>query len=266
MAKQTLPQTTSHRPAVPGNQRSEVSRSERTKRRAIFKIAPEVGRHVIWHNDSTKVRFEGGFDLVLCSPPYFHPRNHSTTHGLSPRLADMDEFAQWVARVLLTTSRALKARRPLCFVKTDVKYRRTVLPVGFRIAESMEKLGFSVLAHWVWLRLPHYSPYAPSFANIFVFGQGNPESLRHRGLFRTDDCRNRTTPSSFTPVLFEQLIRQFTKPNSCVLDPFVGLGSTPLAASRSGRWSVGVELSAAQVAKAKEILSDQMVVTVRTLR
>jgi DNA modification methylase len=219
---------------------------------------------VIWNRDATKVDFERGFDLVLCSPPYFHPCNNSATHGLSPQLTDIDQFSEWVARVLIRTSRALKPSRPLCFVKTDVKYRRTILPVGFRIAEWTERLGLPVQAHWIWQRLPHYSPYAPSFANIFVVGSADLDSLRHPGLFRSGDCRERTTPSSFTPELFEQLIRQFTKPNSCVLDPFVGLGSTTLAASRSHRWSVGVELSAKQVAKAKDILNEHMVVTVRT--
>lgn len=226
-------------------------------------INPQLGQHVIWNCDSTKALFAGGFDLVLCSPPYFHPQTKSNTHGLSPDLTDLNGFAEWVAQILLRASRALKPRRSLCFVKTDVKYRTTILPIGFRIAACTEKLGLPVQAHWIWQRMPHYSPYAPSFGNIFVLGSADLDLLCHPGLFRTDDCRNRLTPSSFTPSLFEQLIRQLTKPNGCILDPFVGLGSTPLAAFRSRRWSVGVELSPKQVAKAKEILADHMLVTVR---
>src|SRR5258708_19590586 len=93
----------------------------------------------------------------------------SATHGLSPQLTDIDQFSEWVARVLIRTSRALKPRRPLCFVKTDVKYRRTLLPVGFRIAEWTERLALPVQAHWIWQRFPHHSPYPPPLRNIFVF-------------------------------------------------------------------------------------------------
>jgi DNA modification methylase len=235
-----------------------------SQRLSAAKIGPELGRHVVWNRDSATEVFKGNFDLVLCSPPYFHPRNSSMAHGFISRFADLDQFAEWVARILLRTSLALKPRRFLCFVKTDVKYRRTILPIGSRIAEWSEKLGLPVRAHWVWERLPHYSPYAPSLANIFVVGNGDFSSLCHSGLFRTDDWRMRSTPSSFTPVLFEQLIRQLTRPHSCVLDPFFGLGSTLLAASRSGRWSVGVELSPGQITRARDILKGRVDVSFRS--
>jgi DNA modification methylase len=219
-------------------------------------IGPKPGLHLIWQADSVMSTFIGDFDLVLCSPPYFHPRKKSILHGLSPATRDIEEFAEWTAHVLMKTSRALKAGKPVCFVKTDVKYKRSVLPLGFRIAERSEQLGLRVLAHWIWQRLPYYSPYAPSISNIFVLGSCEPDFLRHKGSFESNDCRSRKLPSSFTPDLFEQLIRQLSKPNSCVLDPFVGLGSTVIAAKRCGRWSIGVELASGQIAKAKLVLSD----------
>ena len=35
---------------------------------------PELGQHVLLHGDSSVVGFQPPFDLVLTSPPYFHPR------------------------------------------------------------------------------------------------------------------------------------------------------------------------------------------------
>jgi hypothetical protein len=239
------------------------SRHEVSEAHSTPGIGPEPGRQVIWKRDSETVVFRGQFDLVLCSPPYFHPRNRSTAHGVAPRFRDIDQFAEWVARILLRASMALRARRFVCFVKTDVKHRRTILPVGFRIAEWTEKLGLPIRAHWISRRLPHYSPYAPSFANIFIVGNGDFNSLRHPGLFHADDWRMRSSPSSFTPSLFEQLIRQLTRPNTCILDPFMGLGSTSLAASRSGRWSVGVEISPNQIARARDMLKGCKDITFR---
>ena len=210
--------------------------------------------HVVWQADSASVSFDGSSDLVLCSPPYFHPTNFSCDHGESPAISDLALFAEWVAQILLKAASTLKAGQPLCFVKTDVKYKNTVLPVGFRIADACERLGLPIRAHWIWRRLPSYSPYSPSFANIFVMGYTDVSLIRHPGLFSTEDYRSKQFPTSFTPELFEQLIRQFTRRNATVLDPFLGLGSAVLAASRSGRWSVGIEKSPLQIAKPWAIL------------
>ena len=219
-------------------------------------INPSRGTHVIWEADSTNVMFGGFFDLVLCSPPYFHPLNSSYDHGATPTTFDLEEFVEWTAQIMLKAARAMKPNRPLCFVKTNVKYKRTLLPVGFRIADRCERLGLRLQAHWIWQRLPSFSPYAPSIANIFVHGDSHSNWLRRPALFTSSDGRSRKFPSSFTPDLFEQLIRQLTRRNSVVLDPFVGLGSVVLAASRSGRWSVGVEISRNQIIRAKAILAD----------
>jgi hypothetical protein len=92
---------------------------------------------------------QGTFDLVLCSPPYFHPSKTSTVDGAASKIRDMDLFAEWTAQILARTSKVLRTGQPLCFVKTDVKYKNTVLPIGFRIADRYEKLGLPIQAHWI---------------------------------------------------------------------------------------------------------------------
>jgi hypothetical protein len=208
----------------------------------------------------------GTVSLGAVLPPYFHPSKTSSVHGATPPLRDLDLFADWTAQILVRAAKSLKAGQPLCFVKTDVKYKNALLPIGFRIAERCEKLGLPIQAHWIGQRLTHFSPYSPSLANIFVLGHANTELLRWPGVLRTSDCSSRKLPTSFTPQLFQQLVQQLTPLNGRVLDPFVGIGSTILAASRCQRWAVGVEVSPDQFLKAKHILRSVSAVDFRLLR
>ena len=145
---------------------SMYRRGPKSKTNALT-IGPVHRTHAIWHGDSAQVRLRGQFDMVLCSPPYFHPSASSSIDGMAPRIRDLDLFAEWTANILARASHSLKDEQPLCFVKTDVKYN-TLLPVGFRIAAQCEKLGMPIQAHWVWQRLASFSPYSPSLANIFA--------------------------------------------------------------------------------------------------
>ncbi|MHA2166080.1 MAG: DNA methyltransferase [Candidatus Hodarchaeales archaeon] len=49
-------------------------------------------------------------------------------------------------------------------------------------------------------------------------------------------------PASFPPSMIQDFIKFFTKPDSFVLDPFVGTGSTLVACDETGRNGVGIEL------------------------
>lgn len=63
-------------------------------------------------------------------------------------------------------------------------------------------------------------------------------------------------PAGFPESLVKGFIEFFTKPGMWVLDPFLGTGSTLLAAKASGRNAVGVEINSRYVAIAKKRLAE----------
>ena len=58
-------------------------------------------------------------------------------------------------------------------------------------------------------------------------------------------------------ALVEHLIRLFSLPGQTVLDPFLGSGTTALAAARAGRACVGIEIDADYLAIARRRLGEQ---------
>lgn len=64
-----------------------------------------------------------------------------------------------------------------------------------------------------------------------------------RDIVKTKEEKDYKHPASYPVSLCEKLIRTFSKPNSNVIDPFNGIGSTTVAAQKLGCTAVGIDLS-----------------------
>jgi len=73
-------------------------------------------------------------------------------------------------------------------------------------------------------------------------------------LHMATECSNRGHSAAFPEALPAWFVRLFTQPGDVVLDPFAGSGSTLAAARDLGRRAVGVDVSAAYCALARERL------------
>lgn len=56
------------------------------------------------------------------------------------------------------------------------------------------------------------------------------------------ECSNRSHSATFPEALPEWFIKLFTEPGDVVLDPFMGSGTTAVAAHRLGRKYIGTEI------------------------
>jgi DNA modification methylase len=66
-------------------------------------------------------------------------------------------------------------------------------------------------------------------------------------------------PAKFPETLAEEFIQFFTKEGQWVFDPMAGTGSTLIAAMRSGRHSIGVELNSAYAEIARSVIEEERV-------
>jgi len=221
-----------------------------------MRVVRKAGRHVIFRADSASVEFGSVFDLLLTSPPFFHPRNTNPAHGMDLGTHDLAEYAARTAAILERSSRALSPARVVAIVKTDVYYRSKLIPVGYAIADACMARGLKLNAHWIWQKRNVHSPYSPSFANIFVFCDlVTFEKPRGEVISDVPARRYQNLSSSYTPEVFERLLKLLSEPGSNILDPFCGAGSIVVAASRSGRWAVGVERCPEQIDRARRCLN-----------
>lgn len=103
----------------------------------------------------------------------------------------------------------------------------------------------------------------PNNLNDLTAKEWIPETVSvwtQRGLGRSHEHaqieRQHPAPFSFQDV--GRLVKFFSKSSECVLDPFVGVGSTLKAAALEGRRGIGIELNPRYVKLAKERLRNEV--------
>lgn len=171
--------------------------------------------------------------------------------------------------------------------------RHTVVPLHAAIQERCRAIGFDNLASIIWHKIANANyevsantagflgkPYEPNavIKNDIEFvlmqrkpgGYRSPASIErvlsvvsaenYQRWFRQiwDDipgASTRSHPAPFPLELAERLIRMFSFVGDTVLDPFMGTGTTNLAAARWGRNSIGFEIDADYFAMAKSRLA-----------
>jgi DNA modification methylase len=171
--------------------------------------------------------------------------------------------------------------------------RHRVLPLHARIQEQCSEIGFDCLSPIIWNKIGNAAleaggnarflgkPYEPGavvkndIEYILLFkkpGDYRSPSVAerilstiqvdyHRKCFQQiwTDIRgeNRSDhPAPYPEELAERLIRMFSFVGDTVLDPFAGVGTTAVAASRTARDSINIEIDPEYISRARDRLSE----------
>jgi DNA modification methylase len=195
-------------------------------------------------------------------------------------LTELDRVWAECFRVLVPGGRLIIVVGDVCLSR-KAHGRHEVVPLHASIVEHCRRLGFANLAPIIWAKIANVKhevenggggflgkPYEPNAVvkNDIEFilmqrksgGYRSPSvgmrllsaipQVDHREWFRQiwslPGASTRDHPAPFPAPLAERLIRMFSFVGDVVLDPFLGTGTTSIAAARSGRNSIGFEVDA----------------------
>ena len=208
-------------------------------------------------------------------------------------LSDLDEVWEQCYRALVPGGRLVCVVGDVCLSRRKNEGRHTVVPLHASIQEHCRKLGFDNLAPIIWHKIAN-AAYEVDNGSHFLGKPFEPNAVikndiefilmeRRPGGYRTPSVPTRVLsvipaakhqewfqqiweglggastrehPAPYPLELAERLIRMFSFVGDTVLDPFLGTGTTSVAASRTGRNSIGVEVDPHYFAMARRRIEE----------
>ena len=194
-------------------------------------------------------------------------------------LTGLDQVWRQCHDALVTGGRLICVVGDVCLSRRKNNGRHTVVPLHSSIQEHCREIGFDNLAPIIWHKIANavyeveggggflgkpYEPNAVIKNDVeFILMLRKPGGYRkpslptrilslisaenHQKWFQQiwtglTGASTKHHPAPYPVELAERLVRMFSFVGDTVLDPFMGTGTTTLAAARSGRNSIGVEI------------------------
>jgi len=244
----------------------------------------------VWQGDSLALldrlnaeHPEGVFDCIFADPPYFLSGGGQTCRGGKRACVDKGEWDRiqgpdfihsfnlsWLEKC----RRALKADGTMFVSGTH----HVIFSAGF----AMQQLGFKILNDLTWEKNnppPNLGCRCFTHSTETVLWAAKSEHSKHRfnyqDMKRVSGKQMKTVwrmgapgasekthgkhPTQKPLALLERCILAATQPGDFVFDPFMGAGTTLVAAARAGRRAMGCDLDPAYAALAIRRLSDGQV-------
>jgi modification methylase len=208
-----------------------------------------------------------------------HPKQMGSIREYEEFLDQLDQVWKHCLRVLVPGGRVCCVVGDVCLARKAVG-RHHVMPLHSDIQVRVRRLGFDVLTPVLWHKIAngvtevegngagmYGKPYQPGgvikndIEYILFFRKGGKyrsvtptmkalsmlSKAEMQTWFRSvwTDVPGASTakhPAPYPEELATRLIRMFSFAGDTILDPFVGTGTTMIAAMRTGRHSIGVEI------------------------
>lgn len=275
-------------------ERHELSRAEKNGRRdkESIQIQLRVGdaRDLSWIKDESVHLVVTSPPYWTLKEYNDHPNQLGHVEDYEEFLDQLDRVWKHAYRVLVPGGRLVCVVGDVCLSRKE-HGRHLIMPLHSDIAVRCRKIGFDNLNPIIWYKISNAQfevengakflgkPYEPN-AIIkndmeFILMQRKPGGYRKpterqrrlsmiekadfdewfRQIWSLTGASTRQHPAPFPVELAERLVKMFSFVGDVVLDPFCGTGSTLVAAAKSGRHSIGVEVDPHYARLTKERLS-----------
>lgn len=195
-------------------------------------------RNTVLHGDCISLMQrlpDSSVDFILTDPPYL-----VKYRDRAGRKVANDDNSRWLVPAFDEMHRVLKNNAfAVCFYGWNE---------ADRFIAAWRCAGFQMVGHLVFSK-----PYASSrrflqhyHEQAYLLAIGNPPMPARPipDVLPWDYTGNRLHPTQKPLQPLEMLVKTFSKPGDLVLDPFCGSGSSLVAAKRTGRDYLGMELDA----------------------
>lgn len=221
--------------------------------------------------------------LMITSPPYNVGKEYDENLSLEEYRKLLRTVFKEVYRVLVVGGRAC--------VNVANLGRKPYIPLHSYIIEDMAKIGFFMRGEIIWNKASSagtstawgswMSATNPSLRDIheyiLVFSKGNNGRLKHEEkkstilkeefteytksvwTFPAEQARKVNHPAPFPIELPSRVIKLYTFQGDVVLDPFMGSGTTAIAALKNKRHFVGYDLNEDYVKTARKRIKEYLI-------
>lgn len=217
--------------------------------------------------------------LMVTSPPYHVGKDYDSETSFEDYLALLRRVFTETYRVLEPGGRAV--------VNVANLGRRPYIPLSHLVTSLMLEIGYLMRGEVIWQKArgaggscawgSWKSPHNPTFRDVheycLCFSRGRFDRAR-RGTPSVDTetflaatlsvweipserARRVGHPAPFPVALPQRFIELYTYEGDLVLDPFLGSGSTAVAALRTGRHFIGYDTSEDYVAAARARIAEE---------
>ena len=196
-------------------------------------------------------------DLVLTDPPFFMPATHYQSRvGWQRTWGDtsvLSVFWREVTKSYLATMKNTAHAIIFCNHESYPVFY-PVMYSNFHYLKSIvwDKTHFGLGRIW---RNQHELIIAARFEGSIYNDDGKPRADVLS--YRATPTSQRTHPVEKPVSLLNELIVPTTVPGALVLDPFMGSGTTLIAARRNGRLAIGIEIEEKYCEIAAKIMEEQ---------
>lgn len=241
-----------------------------------------LNKNIVGNADNMSMIPNNSLHLMITSPPYNVSKEYDNDLSLQ-------EYLEMLTRVFKETYRVLVNGGRACINVANIG-RKPYIPLSDYISTIMIDLGFNMRGEIIWNKAASASPSTawgswmsasnPTLRDIheyiLIFCKGDYKRERQKQekenkqntiskedfmewtksvwVFNAESARRIGHPAPFPIELPYRLIQLFSFTNDIVLDPFMGSGTTGIAALKSDRNFLGFDINKEYIDLAEERL------------